>query len=87
MKETVARQVIETMTSTKSGFIGIFIANVSVWWMDYGSALVAAATGICGLIYIILMTRIKWQEYRINKHQIQDIIAKEKANLNKIDSD
>jgi len=77
-----ARQMVEVATSTKSGFIGIFIANVSAWWMDYGSALVAAATGICGLIYIILMIRIKWQEYRINKNQIQDIIDKEQDKLN-----
>jgi len=77
MKEA-ARQAAEVVTSTKSGFVGIFIANFSAWWMNYGTVFVTAATGICGLIYTVLMIRIKWQEYRINKHQIQEIIDKEK---------
>ncbi len=77
MRESV-RQITEITTSTKSGFVGIFIANISAWWMDYGSVLVAAATGICGLAYVVIMVMLKWQEYKIKKRENRDSEAKAK---------
>jgi len=72
MREAV-KQIVEITTSTKSGFVGLFIANVSAWWMDYGSALVAAATGLCGLAYGVIMVMLKWQEYKKTKRENENI--------------
>lgn len=63
------QHVIEVATSTKTGFVGILMANISALWMDYGSVLVTAATGLCGLAYAVIMIMLKWQEYKIKKRE------------------
>jgi len=77
MKEA-AKQIVEITTSVKSGLIGIVVTWISTFWMDWGSVLVSALTAIGGLIYIFIIIKVKCQEHRINKHQIQEIIDKEK---------
>ena len=81
MRET-SRQVVELATSSKSGFVGIFIANISAWWMDYGSVLVSVATALCGLAYAVIMLMLKWQEYKIKKRENK---LAEKSQSNKLD--
>ncbi len=72
MKET-ARQVTEIATSTKAGLAGVFITNLSAWWMDWGSTFISAATAIGGFVYIVIIVMLKWQEYLIKKHEIEQL--------------
>ena len=72
MRET-ARQITEIATSTKAGLIGVFITNLSAWWMDWGSAFISAVTAIGGFVYIVIIVMLKWQEYLIKNHEIKQL--------------
>lgn len=63
----VSKHVAGTLTTTKSGFVGVFITWLSSFWIEWGNPLVAFLTAIFGLAYIVLVLRIKMIEWKIIK--------------------
>ena len=55
MKEEIKHATEAIVNHPKTAVAVTGLANLNVWWMDYGEPLVKALTSILGLVVIILL--------------------------------